>query len=376
MRSNKGRKVLILIRDGVVILAVTVAIFIVAEFAIRLLAPQDVETTFVGDKSIALEDEVLGHVYRPGAQAKVRGPEFSAEYKINQQGLRDESDHPDPKPDDVTRILILGDSFTFGEGNAYDKIWPVVFERRMLEQGYSVDVVKAGVSGYDTRKELLYLKRLFPKYRPDVVVLTFLPNDLFTNTPIRADELADTATPTSADNVVARARKDKATKLHLVTFAKRLLLPKDYLYTRLYAMTARSEYFTMPMSARLERQVAITKDILAAANNYCREKGVAFVVWSLPQQYQVLMKANDFQADEVDVDYIDEIFTEFADENGFDWIPALSNLVDEYRSNKKNLYFRFDGHLNNSGNDVVGSYLSTQFIGLFGDALEKSRADG
>lgn len=374
MASPKTARILKWMRDGLVMLAVTAGLFVAAEIVIRLAAPQDSVTTFENDSSLAIEDPVLGHVYRPNSGAATKTPEFTVEFKINQDGLRDETAHPDPKPEGVTRILLLGDSFTFGDANDYDKIWPVVFERELLQKGLAVDVVKAGVSGYDTQKEFLYLKRLFSKYKPDIVVLTFLPNDLFTNQPLPAEGTrAEAPSPGTAGHVV-RTRNFKKTRLHVITFAKRLMLPRDFLYTRLYLMTARAEYFTTPLSERLTRQVDVTKNILTSANDYCRDRNVEFVVFSLPQLFQVLMKANEFQVENLDIDFVDAYFDEFAAASGFQWIAALPALAREYRTGKKDLYYRFDGHFNNRGNELVGRLLANRFVPVIEAINERDEA--
>jgi hypothetical protein len=42
-------------------------------------------------------------------------------------------------------MLLLGDSFTFGQAVDYDQTWPVLVERELDRRGPQVDRVKAGV---------------------------------------------------------------------------------------------------------------------------------------------------------------------------------------------------------------------------------------
>jgi len=232
-------------------------------------------------------------------------------------------------------------------------------------------VVKAGVSGYDTRTELLYLKRLYSRYDPDVVILGFLPNDLMTNTPMPDDNERAEPPRGEAPVRVVRARNEKSTRLHIVTFAKRLLLPSDYLYVKLYLLTARAEYFTFPMTPRVERQMEITRGLLRELNDYCRERQTKFVVFSIPQLFQVLMEANEYKRENISAGFIDSTLAGFAAENGFLWLPVLPRLAEAYRIGGEDIYYRFDGHFNNRGNEIAGEYLAEQFLELYGGEAAK-----
>ena len=369
MLSKKHFRKYSFIRDTIIIVVLSILLFAFLEIIIRMTVPQNVTYTYIDGDSLAVEDSILGYVYRPNGQAKVEGPEFSFEYKINEYGMRDASFHPIPKPSNVMRILLLGDSFTFGDANDYDKTWPVIFENILLEKGYRVDIVKAGVSGYDTKKEALYLERLCPIYNPDIVVLTFLPNDLFTNKPIIDKQLINASQKTKQNDPAVISRDEEKHELHMVRLAKRFLLANDFLYTKLYLITPRSVYFTIPMNEKLRHQIELTKDLLLRVANYCKHREIQFMVLSLPQQVQVIMKAHDYKYNNINVDFMDELFLGFARENEFLWVPTLSVLSEKYQSDKTNLYFRLDGHLNNVGNHLVGKYLAKKFIELFESRL-------
>ncbi len=371
MPARQGRK---RIRDVSIILAVAVLLFFLIEITIRVFNPQDGTYTYIEGTSLAVEDDLLGHVHRPNTVAIEKGPEFTVEYRVNQYGMRDESTHVTPKPSNVLRILLLGDSFTFGAANDYDKIWPVIFEKQLAEKGYRADVIKAGVSGYNTRNEVLYLERLHPQYKPDVVVLTFLPNDLFSNTPISDRQSSRNSPDVRQPASVIKAQDVKKTGLHSVKLVQRSILANDFLYTKLYLSTPRSAYFREPLTERLEQQISVTKELLSRASRYCREKDTVFIVLSIPQQFQVIAKANNYEYDDVNSDVIDQAFLEFSGEEGFRWIPTLAPLAEEYGAGKKALYFRWNGHLNETGNSFVGEYLADMLVVLFADSLNSMRS--
>jgi GDSL-like Lipase/Acylhydrolase family len=352
------------IRDAIAITTIVGALFVTIEGSVRALWPQNLRTEYVGGASIAIPDDQLGHRLRPHARSRVSGPEFAVEYVHNGEGLRDQARHPLPKPEGRTRILVLGDSFAYGAGNDYQESWPVLFERRLLAAGYPVDVVKAGVPGYDTRTEALYLERIFTDYDPDIVLLAFLPNDLFTNGPFEAagDDL-------DGDQSPIRAVGGKASDLHSLILAKRLLMASDWLYLRLYLMTRRAEYFATPPSATLRRQIEVTKALLERVQSFCEQRGRHLAVLSIPQQFQVLAPERA-QALGVDVEAIDRVFAAFGSEQGFTWWPALPRLRERYRADADDLFFRFDGHLNNRGNRAVAEYLAEVLVERFADELQ------
>jgi hypothetical protein len=97
--------------------------------------------------------------------------------EINSQGLRDD-EVTVPKPAGCLRILILGDSITFGALIGKEKTYPSRLERLLRTQSRSVDVINAGVSGYTAYNELQYYLVEGRRYEPDVVIVAFCMNDV------------------------------------------------------------------------------------------------------------------------------------------------------------------------------------------------------
>ncbi len=95
--------------------------------------------------------------------------------EINSLGLRDDEMSVE-KPAGTLRVLVLGDSVTFGVGVHRDKAFPNQLERLMRPFG-NVEVINAGVPGYTAYNELQYYLTEGRKLEPDIVVLGFCMND-------------------------------------------------------------------------------------------------------------------------------------------------------------------------------------------------------
>lgn len=71
------------------------------------------------------------------------------------------------------RILVVGDSFTFGDEVGDHETWPSFLERFT---GYRV--LNAGVSSYGLDQMVLRAEQLIPKYKPDTLIISVIFDDL------------------------------------------------------------------------------------------------------------------------------------------------------------------------------------------------------
>jgi lysophospholipase L1-like esterase len=103
--------------------------------------------------------------------------------EINSLGFRDTRDYSLDKPPGTFRILVLGDSVTFGHGALSDTTYPFLLEQRLKKWRPDVgwQVWNLGVPGYNTSQELEVLKQVAPRYQPDLVIVGFYENDLSGN---------------------------------------------------------------------------------------------------------------------------------------------------------------------------------------------------
>jgi hypothetical protein len=95
----------------------------------------------------------------------------------NSRGVRGRREHGDDKPPGTTRIVVLGDSFTFGEDVGDDETYGHHLERLLP----GAEVINLGVHGYGHDQMLIYLREEGVRYRPDIVILGFLTGDMERN---------------------------------------------------------------------------------------------------------------------------------------------------------------------------------------------------
>ncbi|MTH97079.1 GDSL-type esterase/lipase family protein [Roseibium sp. RKSG952] len=340
------------LKNTVLVLIFSAVLFALIEVIVRQFFPQTVRTTYLVGETLGIKDPVTGHLNRPNTHAAVTAPEFSVEYIVDERGFRNASLDSRPSSEaTATKVLLVGDSFVFGAANHFDDIWPELLANRFKQEGLDVEVINAGVPGFDTSQQVLYLERLFETYQPDIVLLTFLPNDLFANRPIQNVDGQDQARGDA--RAVVQTGGSKKSSFQSVTLLKRMMMGTDAAYRRLYLMTPRKAFFENPPSEKMETKADTTKDILMRAKQFTSQHGADFVVLSVPQLFQVLQKASGEVVPDVNPDLPDQMFEEFSSENEIDWIATLPVLAQNYAENKAELYYRFDGHLNAEGNRVV-----------------------
>lgn len=99
---------------------------------------------------------------------------------INELGLRDRPLLP-KRPEEY-RILALGDSVTFGWGVSQDEIFAARLEPLLSARlDRPVRVINSGVGGYNTVQEVTYFKQSGLLLQPDLVILTYVTNDVEVN---------------------------------------------------------------------------------------------------------------------------------------------------------------------------------------------------
>src|SRR5207244_7611470 len=91
----------------------------------------------------------------------------------NNLGFRDVRDYALAKGTRVVRIVVLGDSVTYGHGAVYETTYPYLLEQRLKTWRPDIawQVWNLGVPGYNTSQELAYLLQVGRQYQPHLVIV-------------------------------------------------------------------------------------------------------------------------------------------------------------------------------------------------------------
>jgi len=123
----------------------------------------------------ASDDPRLAYELIPSA----RGHAFGTDVSVNALGFRG-PEVAVPKPEGARRIVVLGDSITFGNDLDLEATYPRRLEALLAQAGRPAEVCNLGVTGYDTLQETLTLERIGLRLEPDLVVIGFCLNDVGT----------------------------------------------------------------------------------------------------------------------------------------------------------------------------------------------------
>jgi lysophospholipase L1-like esterase len=117
-----------------------------------------------------------GYRLRPFFEGTEINPfgDFKVPVLINSLGMREEVLET-TVCGDCYRILLLGDSFTFGEGVRWEETFAVRLEQALNQGPAKSQVFNAGVPAYSLRQSLARLPSSFTLVQPRLVIITWVP---------------------------------------------------------------------------------------------------------------------------------------------------------------------------------------------------------
>lgn len=127
----------------------------------------------MGEYIYPVPNDNLIYRFKPNARGKM----FGQTLEINSLGLHDEELLP--SGENAFRILVLGDSISFGWKIEREDSWPEVLERylNMLDTDRPVEVINAAVPGYNSVMELEVFHQQVEVLEPDMVIIQYCYND-------------------------------------------------------------------------------------------------------------------------------------------------------------------------------------------------------
>lgn len=160
-RTHRGRSARIKIIVPALIILVTLLLTVLADRLVGL---------FIEKPAAA-----AGLIFPPGSSLTYRTREFTFTANINRAGFRDREFALTKAAG--TRIVAIGDSFTYGWGVGVEQSWPKVLEASLRERGYDVEVANLGQPGASPVVYARTAIKAIPLLKPDIVIVAVTQGD-------------------------------------------------------------------------------------------------------------------------------------------------------------------------------------------------------
>ena len=327
-------------------------------------------------KGLYQKDDALDFKMTPNFTGKFVRQEFNINIFTNSNGLRD-AEYGAKKQNDF-RILELGDSFTWGAyGTELNQTFAKILEKKLNEKsnGLNYQVINAGVPGYGTDQELLYLKNDGYKFNPDIVMVNFfVGNDFLDNS--RTHELTVKkgylVSNSPRQNALENMRNFLIMHFHSYRLIEKgtISLFNNFIQKYVKGKVQYDEYesklFLKPASSEMNGEFSKTKIILDEMNSYLKSKNIKFVIVIIPLSYQVdenqkeTFIKNNLDKKDFDMQQPQKIIIEWARKNNvevIDLLPDLSKL-----NNNGDLYWKLNAHFNAKGNEAAGNIIYNNLV--------------
>ena len=364
----------------VVSLSVVILVF---EVALARLAPQrTVAFELAANPAIYQKGDPLPYSLAPGTRGRLLRDEFDTQVIINAHGYRDD-DFALEKPEGTERILVLGDSFTFGWGVESDETYSQQLEKILAgnHPGRSIEVINAGfASGPFPGTYYLYLREKGLELDPDLIVVgLFMGNDIDHE---RAGEFP--FAEVDEDGLPRRFEqkftfKDGHFVMKYPRFRWRYPVLRDSEVFQLGAESVRTirkkfedpgeqwiregYMYVDPYPPRTEKRVALIEKLLLGTYRLAKDRGVPILFVMIPTIEQVYVGHGTVRED-FDLEKPQRILSEFFEREGIPYLDLLPALRES--ASDEDLYFWSDQHWNVAGNALAARLL----VGPVEESLE------
>lgn len=367
-----------------VLVAITLAVGL-AEVALRLTHYG--ETNGVRLEKFMEYDPLLGWRHKRNFSSEVITPEYHTTLRFDANGMRGR-ERPYTKPKNVSRILVLGDSFVEGYAVQVQDRFTEILEATL---GSPFEVIALGVAGYSTDQELLLLEQEGWKYEPDLVVLAFYYNDVWgngsrsllpmvirTQKPVfvmdASGDLTLTNVPVPYPTPTKPTLRDRLKVYDLIRRTMkgsqllRSLAVKAGVAEEAQPLEQRPmggmgspdefEVYQKTETKKVEREWSITQVLLRRMKQEADQRGVRFVVFYVPTRVE--LSAEEWRNFHIPADYDPREVTRklvgICEAEGIPYIEPSDRFREAAQQGR--LYYARDVHWNPAGNRLAAQILA------------------
>jgi len=336
-------------------LAILIAILIILELIFRFANPIDY---FSHSNSWATE--MFHHSPKPGKFNKTYANQ-KISYQINSFGIRD-AEYQIPKPQNTYRILIIGDSFVYGEGVDIENVWVKILENKLQHFDFpqNIEIINGGIWGYSPILEYLFFKEKLIHLQPDLVLQCIFSND------ISEDFIYSNIAEYDLNGHVIRIPHAEKPRFFMnqtiinkqnwffknsylikyLTWIGERLFPQNPGFTACDILT--DSYAHCKSSApNWEEHYSRSIFYITATANLNKQNSISYIATLLPSVQQLQS------------DRLFNILSAAAAQHAF----SFWNLLAEFQSHlTPDHYHKLHGHLTEEGNQILANIIYDQFV--------------
>ncbi len=360
--------------------------FLFFEIFLRIFAPQPIlKYTFTNAASTFYnESDYLPWQIKPSIETNHFNEfgEFNVSIKHNSLGYRDK-EFSINKSQNITRILVLGDSHTHGFGVELNETYHKVFEKKINERINKYEIINAGYkSGDSPNTQYLYLKKEGILLNPDIVLIGFSIVNDFEDHKYNFNYFDENG---ELERIVStKYYVDEKNRLRTYSIKKDFIREELYkinlfLSFRLHTYILFKNSFRNSLmnfykgkrdggiyannySSETKKEVEEVLNYLLKIKNISQENNAKLIIIIIPRREEVYeSKIKDKEGNFLNWSKPYDLLTNFAESNEIALINLLPKFKEYVSDNNTLLYFVTDLHLNKNGHYVAGQLIYEKF---------------
>jgi lysophospholipase L1-like esterase len=369
--------------SSLIVAGITVLVALVTfEVGVRIVEPKKIlREHFEGAHPI------YHHRFIPNSTGHYKQKEFNVHYSINSLGLR-ERELPRRKPEGTRRVLLLGDSFTEGNGVEGEDAFPAKLQALVddLRLPTRWEVINAGEGSYSPLLMYLLLKNELIHLEPDLVILNLDVSDFYDDwqyTQLATFDVNGEPLAVRPDPEREKGRWYVEAAYAIKDFLKENTRGYNFLRRHVAPLLAerpdasgnvRVDKYAMLRDGYVfldEPDLALTLGYIKKIRDFLDARGIPLWLAVYPYGHQVSARewhhGRTYWRFEQNRTYSIEFqkyIEQFAHRSG---IPIV-NMTQEFleRSNaERPLYFSYDGHFTPAGHSIAARALMRRLLPVF-----------
>lgn len=303
-------------------------------------------------------------------------------------------EHSLEKPQGTYRIAVIGDSYVTAQEVDIEDAFFRRLQDILKQRGKNIEVLGFGVRGFGTDQEYLLLEKYALKYDPDLVVLTFVPNDVWNNflalekNPAKPyfELLQDgKLTPRPFTPMPNHSGSWKSTlyeNVHSVRFVYFRAAQVSFIHNALvkfgiYAnvvptpsgpddLMKNTVYRDHPWPTEWEASWRVTSRLLREMKNTSQNSGAEFILFSATHGIQFDNKTfKALQEDHPNIplayNNLEKRLATFSEKEGMTYVPSLL-AMRELQASGKSVHLSCDGHWSRDAHQRAAQLLADYLV--------------